>query len=486
MTLPKPRGPRAPRTRVASFAAAATCALVSAACSGKEQKEPPVNPPSLPGNTTQLDIGTKVGNGRVIDVAGVDVSTSTKWTRVLPLDKDRLVLAGDVGGESFAFTTSDRGKSWQAINTKADGIVTWSAGTDGTLVMTSAKRLIPKTAPPPGTVLPIDTLNFFFAAPGQNKVSTGSLLLEPDITGKNETYTVPRGNGLPAVLGPSLASVVVQTKAKPATFAVAYAPGPGESLPPITELPKDEVPVHAPYGHPPLLVTIKEKEKLVLTRPWPKPGEKLADPKTIDKVGITKALLDELSQGPECEWGAWSFKRVMQPKDKTFLIGISAERSVYFELPATIVNTSPIACSNDRVLVEAINPEKLPALVPCTLDGACTPPENRPFLKPWAEQHERKLFTALTQGGVIAVQQLRSKVKWGIFVSESVDGGKIYNLQRPVGEGEGNPEDGYDVGALVGFGDRTLMILSAKISKTTRRSWYAMATDDGGSTWVLP
>jgi hypothetical protein len=55
-----------------------------------------------------------------------------------------------------------------------------------------------------------------------------------------------------------------------------------------------------------------------------------------------------------------------------------------------------------------------------------------------------------------------------------------------VGEGEGNPEDGYDVGALVGFGDRTLMILSAKINKTTRRSWYAMASDDGGSTWILP
>jgi len=455
--------------------------LLSASCGGKKEKEPPVNPPSLPGNTTQLDIGTKVGNGRSVDVGGVDISTSVKWTRLLVLDKDKLVLAGDVGGEAYALVTNDRGKSWTGHATKADGLVSWSVGVDGTLVLATAKRQIPKKAPPTGRLPPIDTISFLFAAPGQAKLSTPFDLLRPDVTGKLETPTIPRGSGMPAVLGPALASVVVELK--PKVFAVAFAPG--DPLPPVIELPKDEIPVNAPFGHPPMLLTLNQKQ--LLTRPWPKPGEKLADPKPIEKVGITKALVDELSDGPECEWGSWSFKRVAQPNNKTFILGVSPEKRVYFELPPTIVNTSPIACSSDRVLVEAINPEKLPALVPCKIEtGECTPPDNRPFLKPWAEQHERKLFTALTQQGVIAAQQLRSQRKWAIYISESVDGGKLYNLQRPVGEGEGVPEDGYDVAALVGFGDRTLAILSAKINKTTRRSWYAMASDDGGSTWVLP
>jgi hypothetical protein len=67
-----------------------------------------------------------------------------------------------------------------------------------------------------------------------------------------------------------------------------------------------------------------------------------------------------------------------------------------------------------------------------------------------------------------------------------VDGGKLFNLQRTVGEGVGNSEDGYDVGSLISFGDRTVMLMSAKISKTTRRSWFALASDDGGSTWSYP
>jgi hypothetical protein len=107
-------------------------------------------------------------------------------------------------------------------------------------------------------------------------------------------------------------------------------------------------------------------------------------------------------------------------------------------------------------------------------------------LKPWPEQHDRELFTSLTTEGVIALQAVKTKSKWAVFVSESTDGGKLFNLQRPVGEGVGNPEDGYEVGSMFSLGDRTLLLLSAKISKTTRRSWYAIATDNGGSTWSYP
>ena len=454
--------------------------VVLLSCSGKKEEPPPINPPSLPGNTSSSEIGTKIGNGRVVNLVGVDVSSATNWTRVYPLDRQRVVMAGDVGGEAFALVSNDRGVSWSAQQTKSDGITTWSVGADGTLVMGIAKRQIPKKAPPPGTILPIDTLTYVFAAPGQ-KLSAPSPLLAPDPEGKKELPIVPRGNGMAAVLGPSLASVVVETK--PKTFAVAFGVGPNEDLPQMIDLPKDEVPVNASFGHPPALLTMNGKQ--LLKRPWPKPGETLAEAVPVDKVGITKTLVDELSQGPECEWGAWSFKRVMQ-RDRVYILGVSPEKTAFFEVPQTTVASSPLACTADRIAVEAINPERLPTIVTCALDGTCTLPENRPFLKPWPEQHERKLHTSLTQNGVIAVQGLKNKGKWSLFISESVDGGKLFNLQRTVGEGVGNSEDGYDVGSLISFGDRTVMLISAKISKTTRRSWFALASDDGGSTWSYP
>jgi hypothetical protein len=457
-------------------------ALWIAACSGKKEEPPPINPPSLPGNTSTSEIGTKVGNGRVLNLLGVDVSSVTNWTRVVPLDKQRVALAGDVNGEAFALISNDRGVSWSAHHTKSDGITTWSVGADGTLVMGIAKRMIPKKTPPTGTVLPIDTLTYVFAAPGE-KLSAPSPLLAPDPEGKKELPMVPRGEGMAAVLGPSLASIVVELK--PKSFAIAYAAGPSDPIPAPTELPKDEVPVNAAYGRAPVLLTANQKQ--LLARPWPKPGEPLATPKPVDKVGVTKTLLEELSKGPECEWGGWSFKRVVQPKDRVFVLGVSPERTVFIEVPPTTVATSPMSCSADRIAVEAVNPEdKLPTIVTCKLEGECTIPGNRPFLKPWPEQHDRELFTSLTTEGVIALQAVKTKSKWAVFVSESTDGGKLFNLQRPVGEGVGNPEDGYEVGSMFSLGDRTLLLLSAKISKTTRRSWYAIATDNGGSTWSYP
>ena len=119
----------------------ATCALAAAvSCGDKDKNETPVNPVSLPGNASSLDIGTKVGNGRVIETGQINVPTSTKWTRVYPIDKNRLVLAGHVEGEAYALITNDRGATWKAHQARADGIVTWGVGTDGTVVLTTAKR----------------------------------------------------------------------------------------------------------------------------------------------------------------------------------------------------------------------------------------------------------------------------------------------------------------------------------------------------------
>lgn len=458
-----------------------TCGTSLFGCGDDGKKDAPINPISLPGNATSLDIGTKVGNGRVMETGSVNVPTAAKWTRVFPLDKSRLYLGGHVEGEAFALVTTDRGASWKALSARADGIVTWSVGADGTAVVAIAKREIPEKALPAGEVPPVDTLTFHFAPPDQAKMSAPVPLLLPDPETKEREPVVPRGDGTPAVLGPALASVVVELK--PKVYAIAYAV-PGEQLPQPIELPKGEVPINAPFGHPPQLLTTKGKQLLV--RPWPSPTDKLADPKPIEKLAITKTLEDDLSAGPECEWGGWSFKRVAQDKAGTFLLGVSPDRTVFFAMPPTIVNTDPIGCGPDKIVFEYIDSDKLPRIAVCSLDGTCVEPQNRPF-KPWPEQHTRELHVAPTTSGMIAIQQMRTRVKWTIDISESIDGGKNFNLQRPIGEGEGgNPEDGYDIGALVPMGDRSLIVLSAKVSKTTRRSWYAMASDDNGNTWIMP
>jgi hypothetical protein len=145
-----------------------------------------------------------------------------------------------------------------------------------------------------------------------------------------------------------------------------------------------------------------------------------------------------------------------------------------------------MGCTSDRVVVEAINPEGLPALVTCSLTSGCIAPQNRPFLRPWSEPHDRKLSVAFTSKGVAASQSLRTKAKWGLYVSSSSDGGRLYDLERRVGYGEGNVVDGHELGVLLGMGDRTLLLMSAKIAKTTRRSWYVLASEDGGSLWSPP
>lgn len=449
---------------------------------GKEQPPPdPIGVPAPPRVTTQQEIGTEIGGGRALDVGAVEVSTSMRWSRLVT-DKDRAVLAGDVDGDACAISTKDGGRTFAPFCTKSDRpLLTWSVGADGTAVLTTARRLIPKTTPPKGQLPPIDTLTFFFAAPDQ-KISAPADLLAPDPKATTNPV-IARGTGMAAVLGPASASVVVELR--PKMFGVAFSAGPGEGLPTPIELPRGEDPVMAPYGRAPQLLTVIRNK--LWTRPWPKPGEKLAEPKQIERVGVTKILLDDLSMGPECESGAWSFRRVIQPPNKTFMLGISPDKTVFFELPETTVPTTGIACSTERVVVEAINPtDRLPSLVTCSLEGICTPPENRPFLKPWPEPHERKIAFALSPKGVVAVQSLTTKIKWALYASESVDGGKLYNLERRFGGGEGNTPDGYEIGSLMSVGDRVLFLMHAKVKGFPRRSWYVLATDDGGLTWSPP
>ncbi|MFO0547921.1 MAG: hypothetical protein U0271_06015 [Polyangiaceae bacterium] len=474
--------------RVLAVVAAATLA---SSCGDKKKDDPNLNSPPPPNVTTLIDIGTKIGTGRVVDTTPVEISTAAQWKKVVVLNSTTALLGGTVPSEAFALTTTNAGRVWSGMSARVDGIATWSAGEDGTLVLTQAKRLVPKkpVSPKPGPASssaappqPIDTLTFQFAPPGQ-KLGTPVPFIAADPDGKPSPLVL-RGEGTPAVLGADLVSVVLELK--PKQFAVAYASGPGANrqLQPL-ELPKDEIPVNAPFGRAPQLLTIAKNKLMV--RPWPKPTDTIGEAKAIDGVTVTKTLVDELSAGPECEHEKWSFTRVQQPNNRQFILGVSPEKTVFFEIPVTTPQ-SPIGCSSDRVVIEAINPnDNKNALVTYAISGEPTAPTNPAFLvTSWPGAFDRELHMALTKVGLIAVQQLTTKVKWSVLISESVDGGKRFNFERSVGEGEGSTDDGYDVGALLGFGDRTLMLLSAKVNKTTRRSWYCMASDDNGVTWALP
>ena len=43
-----------------------------------------------------------------------------------------------------------------------------------------------------------------------------------------------------------------------------------------------------------------------------------------------------------------------------------------------------------------------------------------------------------------------------------------------------------DLGALISFGKRTLILLAADVTGTSRRGWYVIVSDDGGLSWSAP
>jgi hypothetical protein len=447
------------------------------------KKDNPNQAATVEGRATSRELLTKVGTARAVQAKNKEVhvpSTSVKWNYVAPLDDESAVLGGTLPGTGVSLRTEDGGRSWTSLEALVDGssLITYGVAADKTLVISVAKRQIPKKKLEKDQLPPIDTLTLYFQTPG-DKLSAPSPILAPSDKGP----VIPKGLGYQAVLSKSASSFAVQMG--PKVYGIAYGVPPTEQLPGITPVPANETPVFASYGRPPVLLTVTAKE--LLARPWPAPGEALAKPTPIGNVKLTKTLADELSDGPECEYRAWSYKRFAQPGGKTFVLGVSKDKQVAFELPPTVDDTMPMGCSADRITIEAKDPTKNgePALVSCTLDGACVVPENHAFLRPWAEQHERRIAVAPWTKGVVAIEHMSNPSHWAMMLSESADGGKLYDIERSVGEGKGE-RGRFDIGALVGLGDRTLFLLSADITGTSARSWYVMASDDGGQTWTPP
>ena len=87
--------------------------------------------------------------------------------------------------------------------------------------------------------------------------------------------------------------------------------------------------------------------------------------------------------------------------------------------------------------------------------------------------------------GVVAVMRATAGARWGLYLGQSSDAGENFELPRKIGEGA--TDRGYfELGALIRFDERILMLLSADVTGTTRRGWYVLASDDGGTHWGPP
>ena len=439
--------------------------------------------PRSEGGATSHELLTKVGLARALSTHSKDTlpPTVTKWTRVFPLDASSALLGGAIENQALMLRTNDGGRSWSAYFAAAPpgSLVSYTVGADKSAVIAVAQRQIPKNKLPKGKVAPIDTLTLFFQPGDDPKLSAASPIIAA--LPKGDGPTIPNGLGAQAVLSKNLTSFPLEIK--PRVFALAYGVPPGDDLPAATPLPAGEAPVYGVFGRPPVLLTATPKG--LNARPWPAPKEALAKPTPVPGIAMTKTLVDELSAGPECEYGGWSYARVSQPPNKVSVLAVSKDKSVGFEIPATVDRTTPLGCGPDFVVVEALNPtDNLPWMVSCKIDGGCATPENRPFLKP-AFKGTRLIGLASYKGGIIAAQTLQSPTQWQFLLSRSPDAGKLFDPERIVLEGQGD-RGRLDYGALIGLGDRSLLLMSADITGTTARQWFVIASDDGAQTWNPP
>lgn len=481
------------KARRETWIAGLSCLLAAASgagCKPKPQPNADAGPP-IEGNSNARELMTKIGQGKAPQQKNKDVhlpGTGLVWTTVVPQDATNGFIGGVGPTEASILRTEDAGKSWTTYLVDIDPlqIPSFSAAADRTMVMALAKRQAPKKPLPKGELAPIDTLQIYFQD-GDKLSAVSSVLPLKD----KPTWVIPKGIGLQAVLTkpagegspPSvITSFVVESG--PKTWQIAYGTPATVQIPAPIQLPSGETPVFAPYGRPPVLLTITSKE--LVARPWPMPGEALATPTPIPNVVVTKELQDELAKGPECEFQGWSYRRFAQPKGRVFTLAISKDKQVAFELPTTTVLTQPMGCDADRVVVEAIDPVSPgPALVICDRTKGCEVPQNHAFAPPWKEPHDRQVAFAMTQKGAVAVQTMWNPMQWTFLLTDSLNGGKTFDQEREVLQGKGT-RGRMEIGALLGFGDRTIILSTAAVTGTSSSQWYVLASENGGESWGPP
>jgi hypothetical protein len=302
--------------------------------------------------------------------------------------------------------------------------------------------------------------------------------------------TLQTESALPAVLAPDSAALVAEET--PKKLVLFYGGKPGVDAVAHLKLPSSEKIVPAPYGRPPTMLSVKGRD--LFARPFPAAGQPLDKPVKVPAVATTPTTQAELSTPPSCETGGWSFQRVKQPKGQ-IVLGVSQGKTVSLALPDAVTATTRIGCGAGRVVVEAVaaktgapatwaSQPDISTLISCDLAGKCVTPQNGPF-RIWPEPHKHEFVMTVTEQGILAVQIARAGDRWGLYLAQGPGDGAIYERQRVIGEGQGD-RGRLELGALVSLGKRVLLLLSADVVGTSRRGWFVMASDDGGTNWAPP
>jgi hypothetical protein len=463
------------------LAALALVAASLAGCKKKKEETPISTPPPAVGAASVDQLTTGIGVARGLDANLAP--TSTVWTRVLVLDERRAILAGEVGGRTYAIVTHDAGRTFKAYDTEAAGWAGWSAGPDGSIVLATGTREKPRRALPRGATAPIDSVKLYF--PSADSATLGAAATVFPEPGAKPIARIAAPWAIPAVLGRDLAALIVEQA--PRRSALVYAGPPGAAPGEPTPLPPTERFVAAPYGRPPMMLSIAGTS--LLARLVTSPGKPLDSPHKIAGVRVTPTLSADLAAGPGCEARESSFQRVAQGPTRAAVVGVSLARTIAFPLPDGATAKGAFGClatsKADKVVVEGTDrAKKTPTLFVCATDGQCTSARNAPF-RTWPEPHEQSLAATLTETGVIATLSSHAGDRWGLYLTQSSDGGAVYEIQRPIGEGTGD-RGRIELGALLSFGKRVLLLISADVTGTSRRGWYLMASDDDGLTWNAP
>jgi hypothetical protein len=441
-----------------------------------------IPPPPPRGQASSDELTTILGQAR--GLSEELAPTSVRWTRVIAIDDKRAIIAGEVVNETVALFTADAGKTWRSLRSERDAWSNWSMDMDGSLVLGVGSR---EGAPTAQSAM-LEPTKLFFAALDAESLTAPTPLF-PTVKGPVKGVLQTEG-AIPALISAGSAALIAEES--PKKWFVFYGGKPGSDAVAPVKLPGSEKISPVPYGRPPAMLSIKGKD--LLWRLFPAAGKPLDKPQKVGGVAVDGALLAELSAPPACETREWSFQRIKQGK-RVAVLGVSGNKQVTFLLPE---NTSPgtrIGCGGGRIAIEAVQPKTgppamqasqpdIPTILSCDLTGKCSTPKNAPF-RVWPEQHKRDIVMETTEDGVLGVMTIQSGTRWGLYLAQGPGDGTTWERPRPIGEGSGD-RGRIELGALVSFGKRAVLLISADVTGTSRRGWFVMASEDGGTNWNPP
>lgn len=485
--------------RIAAMLALSLCALQIAAC-GKKKEDKPIAlpPPRGAASVDELSTGLGLARGLEPNLA----PTSLVIRRTLVLDDKRALLAGDVAGEAIVLFTGDAGKTWHSLRQERSAWSSWSLAEDGTVMLASGEKEQSRIKTLPARA-PIESVRLWFARFDDANLGAPWPLISSD-TPAPDAGPPPRGrppakrylplDAMAAVFSPDTAAFVVEDG--PRKTSIVYNARPNAEAPKPIELPPVERFIATPYARPAVLLSIKGRD--LLSRPLPASDKTLDAPQKVPNIIVTPTLMNELSAPPVCESLGYSFQVIRQPPQKgqppppkgkppgrNVLLGVSAAKIVTIAMPMEMEQVKRIGCSNTKVIFETTDSKnQSPTLTICDFEGACVTPQKPPF-RLWPEQHQHDIATLPTEQGVAAVLSAQAGEKWGLYFSQSTDGGSFYEVSRVIGEGV-STRGQINLQTLISFGKRTLLLLTADVTGTSRRGFYVIVSDDGGQTWASP